>query len=65
MRRQQEAGIVFGLLRTAGFECGHRDTDALEGFIASGQREILAHKSDLEDARASFGSVARNEGGAA
>ena len=53
---EQEAEIVCGLLRSAGFECGYRDTEALdsplEGFIASGQREILVHKSDLEDARA-------------
>jgi len=50
-----EAEIVVGLLRSAGIECGYRDTDqvdsALEEFIADGPREILVHPSDLEAAR--------------
>jgi hypothetical protein len=50
-----EADIVCGLLRSAGIECGYRDTDAidlsLEEFTAAGPREILVHPSDLDDAR--------------
>jgi Putative prokaryotic signal transducing protein len=50
-----EAEIVVGLLRSAGIECGYRDTDRidsqLEEFIADGPREILVHPSDLEAAR--------------
>lgn len=53
---EPEAELVCGLLRSAGLECGYRDTEAtdsqLEGFIASGPREILVHGSDLETARA-------------
>jgi hypothetical protein len=52
---EQEAEIVCGLLRSGGFECGYRDTDAidsaLEEFTPSGPREILVHASDLEAAR--------------
>jgi Putative prokaryotic signal transducing protein len=52
---EQEAELVCGLLRSAGIECGYRDTDAidtpLEDFIADGPREILVHDSDLETAR--------------
>lgn len=52
---ETEAEVVCGLLRSAGFECGYRDTEtldsALEEFIASGPREILVHESDLEAAR--------------
>jgi hypothetical protein len=52
---EQEAEIVGGLLRSAGLECGYRDTEALdsplEDFIAAGEREILVHSSDLETAR--------------
>ena len=50
-----EAEMVCGLLRSAGIECGYRDTEAidspLEGFMASGPREILVREADLEDAR--------------
>ena len=50
-----EADIVCGLLRSAGIECGYRDTEAidlsLEEFTAAGPREILVHSSDLEAAR--------------
>jgi len=52
---QSEAEVVCGLLRSAGIECAHRDTDAidspLEDFIASGAQEILVHESDLEAAK--------------
>jgi hypothetical protein len=52
---EPEAEIVCGLLRSAGIECGYRDTDAidssLEDFTASGPREILVRGSDLEAAR--------------
>jgi hypothetical protein len=51
-----EAEIACGLLRSAGIECGHRETDAidstLEDFTPSGPHEILVHPRDLEDARA-------------
>lgn len=51
-----EAEIACGLLRSAGIECGHRETDAidstLEDFTAAGPHEIVVHPRDLEDARA-------------
>jgi len=50
-----EAEIVCGLLRSAGIECGHRDTEAidspLEDFMAAGAQEILVRESDLEAAQ--------------
>jgi hypothetical protein len=50
-----EAEVVCGLLRSAGIECAHRDTDAidspLEDFIAGGAQEILVHESDLTAAK--------------
>jgi hypothetical protein len=50
-----EADVVCGLLRSAGIECGYRDTDAIdssvEDFIAAGPREILVHDSDLAAAK--------------
>jgi hypothetical protein len=50
-----EAEVVCGLLRSNGFECGHRVTEAtdspLEGIASDGPREILVHESDLERAR--------------
>jgi len=53
---ETEAEAVCGLLRSAGFECGYRDTTAidspLEQFTAAGPREILVHESDLAAARA-------------
>ena len=53
---ETEAEIVCGLLRSAGIECGYRDTEAiessLEDFTAAGPREILVHAADLETARA-------------
>jgi hypothetical protein len=62
---EQEAEIVCGLLRSAGIECAYRDTEAidsaLEDFIASGQREILVQRSDLEDARSLLADVERAE----
>jgi len=52
---EPEAEIVCGLLRSAGIECGYRDTEAidssLEDFTAAGPREILVRDSDLEGAR--------------
>jgi hypothetical protein len=52
---EPEAELVCGLLRSAGIECGYRDTEAidspLEDFTAAGQREILVQASDLEAAR--------------
>ena len=53
---EPEAELVCGLLRSAGIECGYRDTEAidspLEDFTAAGPREILVQESDLEAARA-------------
>jgi hypothetical protein len=52
---ETEAEVVCGLLRSAGIECGYRDTEAigtpLEDFTASGPREVLVHPSDLDAAR--------------
>ena len=52
---EPEADIVCGLLRSAGIECGYRDTEAidlsLEDFTAAGPRDILVHPSDLDTAR--------------
>jgi hypothetical protein len=60
---ETEAEVVCGLLRSAGFECGYRDTEsldsALEEFTASGPREILVHASDLEAARALLAEAER------
>ena len=53
---ESEAQVVCGLLRSAGIECGYRDTEAidspLEDFMAAGPREILVASADLEAARA-------------
>jgi Putative prokaryotic signal transducing protein len=53
---EPEAEAMCGLLGSAGIECAYRDTEAidtpLEEFIASGPREILVHKEDLDSARA-------------
>lgn len=50
-----EAEVVCGLLRSAGIECAHRDTEAidspLEDFIAAGPQEIVVHQSELEAAK--------------
>ena len=52
---QSEAEVVCGLLRSAGIECAHRDTEAidspLEDFIAAGSQEILVQESDLAAAK--------------
>lgn len=52
---EQEADVLCGLLRSAGIECGYRDTQAidspLEDFIAAGPQEILVRESDLETAK--------------
>jgi hypothetical protein len=62
---EQAAEMVCGLLRSAGIECGYRDTEAvdspLEDFIASGPREILVHRSDLEAARSLLADVEQSE----
>lgn len=51
-----EAEVVCGLLRSAGIECGRRDTEAidspLEDFIAAGSQEILVRPQDLAAAKA-------------
>jgi hypothetical protein len=60
---EPEAQIVCGLLRSAGIECGYRDTDAIdsafEDFTPAGRREILVHPSDQEAARALLGEADR------
>jgi hypothetical protein len=52
---ESEAEVVCGLLRSAGIECGYRDTDAIdssvEDFIAAGPREILVREADLAAAK--------------
>ena len=52
---ESEAQVVCGLLRSAGIECGYRDTEAidspLEDFMAAGSREILVSQTDLETAK--------------
>ena len=61
---ETEAEIVCGLLRSAGIECGYRDTEAidspLEDFTAAGQREIIVHPADLEAARELLGEAERS-----
>jgi Putative prokaryotic signal transducing protein len=50
-----EADILCGLLRSAGIDCGYRDTEAietpLEDFIADGPVEVLVPESELGAAR--------------
>jgi hypothetical protein len=50
-----EAEIVCGLLRSAGIECGHRVTEAIDsplhGLSPDGPREIIVHADDAEAAR--------------
>ena len=50
-----EADIVCGLLRSAGIDCGYRDTEAidspLEDFIEAGPVEVLVPAEELEAAR--------------
>jgi hypothetical protein len=52
---ESEAEVVCGLLRSAGLECAHRDTEAidspLEDFMSAGSQEILVHESDLAAAK--------------
>ena len=61
-----EADIVCGLLRSAGIECGYRDTETidspLEDFTAAGQQEILVRSEDLEDAKELLAAPAEPEG---
>jgi hypothetical protein len=53
---QPEAQIACGLLRSAGIECGYRDTEAIdspfEDFAAGGQQEIFVRVADADAARA-------------
>ena len=53
---EPEAEALCGLLRANGIECAYRDTpeidSPLEDFTASGPRQILVHRADVEDARA-------------
>lgn len=53
---EPEAEIACGLLRSGGFECGYRLTQAvdspLEEFTGSGPREVIVHEADLAAARA-------------
>jgi hypothetical protein len=62
---ESEAEVVCGLLRSAGFECAYRDTEAinssLEDFMAAGSREILVHASDLEAAKALLSAPATED----
>jgi hypothetical protein len=52
---ESEAEVVCGLLRSAGIDCAHRDTEAIdspvEDFIAAGPQEILVHAADLDAAK--------------
>jgi len=60
---EPEAEVVCGLLRSAGIECGYRDTEAidspLEDFTAAGRREVFVHESDLDAARALLADAER------
>ena len=60
---EAEAEIVCGLVRSAGMECGYRDTEAIDSpladFTGAGRREILVHAADLESARALLGEAER------
>jgi len=60
---EPEAEVVCGLLRSAGIECGFRDTEAidspLEDFTAAGRREIFVYESDLDAARALLADAER------
>ena len=60
---EPEAEVVCGLLRSAGIDCGYRDTEAidspLEDFTAAGRREVFVHESDLDAARALLADAER------
>ena len=64
---EEEAELLCGLLRSAGLECGYRDTQAidspLEDFTAAGPREILVKESDLEVARQLLDATPQEPGG--
>jgi len=53
---ETEAELLCGLLRANGFECAHRETDAIdspvEDFIPGGPREVMVYERDLEAAQA-------------
>ena len=59
---EAEAELVCGLLRSAGIECGYRETDAidspLEDFTPAGPQEVFVRRSDLEAARVLLGDDA-------
>ncbi len=48
---EQEAELICGLLRSAGFECDRRATQLGESF-GGGAQEVLVHAEDLEAAQA-------------
>jgi hypothetical protein len=58
-----EAEVVCGLLRSAGIDCGHRPTEAIdsafEGIASDGPREILVPQAELEAARAVLADAKR------
>ena len=62
---ESEAEVLCGLLRSAGFECAHRDTEGidspLEDFMAAGSQEVLVHASDLEAAKELLAAPADEE----
>ena len=62
-----EADVACGLLRSAGIECAHRDTQTIESsvedFIPAGPQEILVNAADLHAARELLGAQADEEGG--
>jgi len=62
---ESEAEVLCGLLRSAGFECAYRDTEAidsqLEDFMPAGSREVLVHAKDLEAATELLAAPAEEE----
>ena len=49
-----EADLVCGLLRSAGLECGFRQTggsDSAFGGVVAGRMEVIVHASDADAAR--------------
>jgi hypothetical protein len=64
---EEEAELLCGLLRSAGLECGYRDTEAIdspfEDFTAAGPREVLVRESDLEVARQLLDATPQEPGG--
>jgi hypothetical protein len=58
-----EAEVVCGMLGSAGIECGHRVTEAIDsafdGIASDGPREILVPATELEAARAVLADAQR------